>query len=303
MAKVLVRHRQAATTTAPSPKRWVLPPGTPVELTGRGAPYVRYLPGPPGAPAVMLLHGLTGTADQTWAASYRELNRHFSVVALDLRGHGNGIPTGSAYRLEDCADDVAALIRTLGVGPVIAVGYSMGGAVAQLLWRQHPRLVSGLVLCATAADFRVGPLERMAAIASVVTAATLRTVPPMFRMGLDFATSFATRGVEDPERQWLNGDYGRCSFDSFVAAGAAISRFTSRAWITGIDVPTAVMLTRHDRLIPPSRQRELAGLIPGAVLHEVDEGHGAFVSAPERFLPSLLLACHGVARAGATTAT
>ena len=95
--------------------------------------------------------------------SYADLNRSFSVAALDLRGHGGGIPAGAAFRLEDCADDVAALIQTLAVAPVIAVGYSMGGVVAQILWRHHPRLVTGLVLCSTAADFRVGPLERMAA--------------------------------------------------------------------------------------------------------------------------------------------
>src|SRR5205814_4114999 len=255
MARVLVRDRQPAhPPSARSRRQRVLPPGTRVELIGRGAPYVRYLPGPPGAPAVVLLHGLSGTADQTWAASYRELNQHFSVVALDLRGHGGGIPPGSVYRLEDCADDVAALIRTLGVGPVIAVGYSMGGAVAQLLWRHHPRLVAGLVLCSTAADFGVGPLERMAAFATTATAAAMRSVPPIFRMGFDMATSVLTRAVDDPAPDWLNGDYGRCSFDSFVSAAAAISRFTSRDWIGRIDVPTAVIVTRQDRLIPPARQ-------------------------------------------------
>jgi pimeloyl-ACP methyl ester carboxylesterase len=265
-----------------------------VELIGRGAPYVRWLPGPAGAPTVLLLHGLTGTADQTWAPSYRALNRHFPVVALDLRGHGGGIPLDGAFRLEDCVDDVAALIRTLGVGPVIAVGYSMGGAVAQLLWRHHPRLVQGLVLCSTAANFGVGPVERLAAAVTVAAAAALRTVPPLFRIGFDFATSIATRGMDDPERQWLNADYGRCSFDTFTSAAAALARFTSRDWVGDVDVPTAVIVTRQDRLIPPTRQRELAGFIPGTVVHEVDGGHGAFVTAPDRFLPVLLLACRTV---------
>jgi pimeloyl-ACP methyl ester carboxylesterase len=154
--------------------------------------------------------------------------------------------------------------------------------------------VSGLVLCSTAANFGVGPLERIGAVAAVATAAALRTVPPFFRMGLDFATSLVARDLDDPTLQWLNGDYGRCTFESFVAGANAISRFTSREWITGVDVPTAVILTRHDRLIAPARQRELAELIPGAVLHEVDGGHGAFVTDPARFLPSLLMSCRAV---------
>src|SRR2546423_15567094 len=66
--------------------------GEPIELDGRGAPYVRRLQGPPGSMTVVLLHGLTGSADLTWAPSYLHLARFFSVVALDLRGHGGGPP-------------------------------------------------------------------------------------------------------------------------------------------------------------------------------------------------------------------
>jgi hypothetical protein len=80
-----------------------------------------------------------------------------------------------------------------------------------------------------------GPLDRFAAVLAVATAAALRTVPPIFRIGFDFATALVTRDVADPERGWLNGDYGRCSFDTFASAGAAIARFTSRGWISEVD--------------------------------------------------------------------
>ena len=71
-------------------------------------------------------------------------------------------PAGrTPFRLEDCADDVAALLDVLGVERCIAVGYSMGGPIAQLLWRRHPELVDGLVLCATSARFNGTPRERL----------------------------------------------------------------------------------------------------------------------------------------------
>ena len=72
------------------------------------------------------------------------------MLAIDHRGHGRGLRSPAPFRLVDCADDAAALLRTLGAGPVIAVGYSMGGPIASLLARSHPDRSSGLVLCATA---------------------------------------------------------------------------------------------------------------------------------------------------------
>jgi 3-oxoadipate enol-lactonase len=271
--------------------------GEPDALDGRGAPFVRHLPGPPGSRTVVLLHGLGGSADLTWTPSYPDLARFFSVVALDLRGHGRGIPHGGgAYRLEDCADDVAALVRTLGVGPVIVVGYSMGGAVAQLVWRRHPDTVAGLVLCSTAADFRLPAHERFMVAAALSTGAFLRTVPPLFRFGFDTAASVLVGHLDDPTREWARGEFGRCGFDTAFAAAMAVAEFSSVEWITALDVPAAVVLTRQDRVVPPSRQRQLAELIDGAGLYEVDAGHGACLSAVDRFLPPFLAACEQVAR-------
>ena len=65
------------------------------------------------------------------------------MIAPDLRGHGHGLRSRRVFRLADCADDCAATLVELGTGPVIAVGYSMGGPVAQLLWRRHRDLVVG----------------------------------------------------------------------------------------------------------------------------------------------------------------
>lgn len=275
-----------------------LPPGEVVEIESRGAAYVRRVPGPPGAPTVVLLHGLSGTADLTWTPSYRDLARFFSVVAPDQRGHGDGIPHGAAaYRLEDCADDVAALVRTLGVGPVIMVGYSMGGAVAQLAWRRHPEVVAGLVLCSTASDFQLPPAQRLATMAALATGAFWRTVPPLFRLGFDTASSLLVGHLDEPTREWARGDFGRCSFDTAVAAAVAVSGFSSRHWLEQVDVPTAVIVTRQDRVVPPSRQQELAELLPHAAVYEIDAGHGACLNAVESFLSALLGACRGVARA------
>ena len=138
-----------------------LPPGRLVPLPGRGTTFVRELAGPPGAPTVILLHGWTVTADLNWFPSYGPLARRFRVLALDQRGHGRGLRSWRPFRLEDCADDVAALAQVTDTDRAIVIGYSMGGPVAQLVWRRHPELVEGLVLCATSARFVRDPGERL----------------------------------------------------------------------------------------------------------------------------------------------
>src|SRR5438309_301873 len=97
-----------------------LPPGRRLAVPGRGGMLVR-------------LHGWTSTADINWFNALHVLGDQYRVIAPDLRGHRGG-PRGRAWAtLGRCADDVAALIETLGVPDVVVVGYSMGGAVAQLL--------------------------------------------------------------------------------------------------------------------------------------------------------------------------
>src|SRR5919201_1494134 len=95
-----------------------------------------------------------------WFRVFDALGEHFGVVAVDMRGHGRGIRNGRRFRLADCADDAAATLDALGIERAIAVGYSLGGPVAQLLWRRHPEKVEGLVLCATSYRFINGARER-----------------------------------------------------------------------------------------------------------------------------------------------
>ncbi|HXW80623.1 MAG TPA: alpha/beta hydrolase [Acidimicrobiales bacterium] len=109
--------------------------------------------GPPGSPALLLLHGWMATAALNWYGSLEFLGRSFSVVAPNLRGHGRQGRGAPPFSVEACADDLAALINELSLGPAIVVGYSMGGAIAQMLARRHREAVHGLVLCATAASF------------------------------------------------------------------------------------------------------------------------------------------------------
>ena len=254
-----------------------------IDLPPRGRTFVRELPGPPGAPTVVLLHGWATTAALNWAPSFGPLSDHFRVIALDHRGHGRGLRAATPFRLEDCADDVAALMDRLGISQCIAAGYSMGGPIAQLLWRRHPEVVGGLVLCATSATFHGTPRERL--LSGLATGGSFVAASPPFQPVLAAATT-VMRGLRAVGHDWTR----------IAEAGREICRFDSRPWIHELAaVPTAVIATTADDLVPPRRQLELADAIPNATLRRVAGGHAVCTTNPRRFVPALVDACAEVA--------
>lgn len=287
----------ALTNRLVSLPRVEIPAGETVHLPGRGSTYVVDLPGPSKhAPTLLLLHPLGCTGLLGWFPSLETLNSRFRVVVMDQRWHGRGICT-DRFRLADCADDAAALITHLDLGPVMLAGYSMGSVVAQMTWYRHPDLVDGLVLCASTSDFRQSGSERLFHAGVGLTMAGLR--------GLAYAHSEAMADraqrlmqsdepIDDLHR-WALAELRSTSPWAVGQALGKIGRFSSRDWIGGVDVPTAVVVMTKDRAIPADRQRALAMAIPGATMHEVDGGHASSVLGHDRFTPVLMEACTTVA--------
>lgn len=259
-----------------------LPLGERVPLEGRGTTFVREVEGPPAAPTVVLLHGWIASGGLNWFTAFEPLGERYHVLAPDLRGHGRGLRARGRFRLADCADDVAALLRERGEVPVIAVGYSMGGPVAQLLWHRHPDLVAGMVLCATSDRFVIGDREKIV-FATLMAAAvgTTRTGRILGRLPFvpDWTRSLATGSGRRPTqlRTWAAGEMRRHDLVSLMEAGQAIGSYSARRWLRFVDVPTAVLVTEHDRAVRPEEQLRMAGSIPGATIHRIDDGHVACV--------------------------
>jgi 3-oxoadipate enol-lactonase len=270
-----------------------------VDVPGRGRFTVWDTAGPAGAPTLVLLHGVTLDAELNWSAAVPALAQHFRVLALDLRGHGTGLPVRMPYRLEECADDVAAVLRALRTGPVIPVGYSMGGMVAQVFWRRHPDLTAGLVLCATARNVSGSPLEQMTAMAMPFVVGAVGWIPPVFPLGADLvgARLLGDRLDRRVRRDALDR-MRRMPLVTALAAMQAVCAFSSHHWIAGVDVPSAVLVTVDDRVVPPSRQYRLARALRGAEVVEVDGDHDVFLDTPGAFVRALVHACLVTALAG-----
>jgi pimeloyl-ACP methyl ester carboxylesterase len=254
---------------------------------------VREVAGPPEAPTLVLLHGLTASGGLNWFQTFDALAPHFRVIAPDLRGHGRGIKSWRRFRLADCADDVAALCEALGTGPVIAAGYSMGGMVAQLLWHRHRERVAGLVLAATTHALYPGERGRFLAATALSALAGGTLVGQIAAMvPRAVARAIVPAGTRERPRsfaRWVAAEVARHDWRLLSEAGAAIARYDASDWIGQIDVPVVVLHTRRDRTLGTRPQRALARAIPHAIVHAIDDGHAA--CARPAFAEPFLAAC------------
>jgi pimeloyl-ACP methyl ester carboxylesterase len=273
-----------------------LPPGRPVELPGRGTTFVHETRRRPNAPTLMLLHGLGATASLNWFTCFRELAKRAHVVAIDHRGHGQGVRAGTPFTLEDAADDAIALADALGIEQVVPVGYSMGGPIAQLMWRRHRDRVAGLVMCATSHRFRATPTEHVMFASLPALEQAVRVVPDAVCRRVWSAVTAAVAPVHGfaawAARQMLLQDRR-----AIVQAAAALGRYNAAEWIRDIDVPTTVLVHQRDQLVPPARQLQLAGMIEGSTTRFVDVDHFGIVRNPGLVLDALVDGVDDVVRA------
>jgi pimeloyl-ACP methyl ester carboxylesterase len=249
-----------------------LPPGRVINLAGRGEVFVRDCGGAPANPAVLLVHGWTASADLNFFPVYAQLADSYRVIALDLRGHGRGMRSTEPFSLEDCADDAAALLGQLGAGQAIVVGYSMGGPVGMLLARRHPGTVAALVMQATALEWRRTVRERMVWRLLAVLELSLR-----LGTGTGVTERLLRQTIEEaPEleayRPWLAAEFRRGLARELADAGRALSRYDAQPWASELGLPAAMLITTSDRLVRPSKQRELAEALHAQVI-EVDADH------------------------------
>ncbi len=245
---------------------------------------------------MVLLHGWTVTSDLNWFAVFDGLARRYRIIAFDHRGHGRGLRPARPVRITDLSDDVAAVLEALEIEKSALVGYSLGGAVAQVVARDHADRLSGLVLAATLPRFRAGDLRLwpgvMGAIALGSRLAPRALVNRIFNRMVDRRTS--------DHHPWAADEVRSNHPRMLLETGASLFNFDAREWLPTLRVPTAVVVTEKDHKVGVKYQRKFADFIPGATLHPLAAGHDASVTHPDLFVDALVEALDSVhARAGA----
>jgi 3-oxoadipate enol-lactonase len=241
-----------------------------IEVGSRVLAYEMHGPMHDGAEAILLLHGL-GSSCADWEPQIAAFEKTYTVIAMDLAGHGGSAPARWLPTVEAMAVDVEAVLDAVGLRSVHVIGLSIGGCVALALALRAPERVRSLVLVNAFARLTpAGPR----ATARMVGRVGLLLCAPMSLLGAYVARTAFPRSDQVDLRVAAAARLSANRRRAYLAAVSALVRFDARGRLGHIRSPTLVIAGARDTTIALSAQHFLVGGIPGARLVVVpDSGH------------------------------
>jgi 3-oxoadipate enol-lactonase len=237
------------------------------------------------APAVVFINSL-GCDFRIWSEVAEILTPDFRVVLYDKRGHGLSESGPAENDIADYARDLAALLDQVGVGRATIVGLSIGGLIAQELYRQNPERVAALVLCDTAAKIGTDEVwdQRIAQVESGGVESLADSVLERW-----FTADFRSR--RSLELAGMRAMLSRTPRQGYLAACGALKRADLRPYAGRIEAPTLCLVGDQDGSTSVSLVKETAALIPGSRF-EIVEGAGHLPNVEKPSIVAKLVAEH-----------
>ncbi len=255
------------------------PTGSFVQLAGLK---IRYLERPGPEPAVLLIHGLPGTAEDFEAIT--PLIRDHRTIAIDRPGYG--FSTGGYFPFDRQLQAVHELIEKLHLRRPILVGHSYGGAISLAYAERHPSEVRGLVLVDAAATCTHNSTF-VRAQAQFVKFVELPVISQL--SDITFSQLLRTASANPAEKEAFSPNpvnsrhhqrvlainLKRGNLEAYAGetqAANGVIEGVNRG-LGSIHVPAVVIQGAQDKLVKPECGRRLAASLPDAHLQMVQGGH------------------------------
>jgi proline iminopeptidase len=249
-------------------------------------------------PIAFIIHGGPGGDHSGFKPVLAPLAERMQLVYFDHRGQGRSARGDAAkYTLDENVEDMEALRRHLGTGPIVSIGTSYGGMVAMAHAARYPDAVSHLVLVVTAAhggfikrareivEARGTPEQRR--VCERLWTGTFKDVSELREyyavMGPLYSRRYdATAGALNAQRTLHDVEPLNRAF------GDVLRTFDVRPELPRIMAPTLVLAGRHDWICPPEFSEEIARLIPSAELRVFEESsHSIRSDEPQAFIDAV----------------
>jgi pimeloyl-ACP methyl ester carboxylesterase len=244
---------------------------------------------------ILLLHGLNVQL-HTWDPIAADLSKHFRVLALDLRGHGDSDWSRSGYNVTDFDEDIAAFCRELGLHEVTLVTHSLGARIGLVTAGRHPDLVTSLFLSDSAPEM---PRSTAASVSTFMANTSsekgfrdrkevydyYRQLHPewldifielhvQYQVRLNWANKLVLKA--DPDLYWITRGVGVREIPFLWEMARAIK------------CPTVIMHGAHSTFFDEDILRKMQEAIPQASLVTFDTGHYIPRERPAEFAACVL---------------
>ena len=224
--------------------------------------------------AVVCIHGTAGDRDD-WRRQLDGLSDRFTVVALELPGHGKSDPPGEST-VPRYAQWVENFIETLGLQKVVVVGCSLGSAITQWIALLRKPWLLGIGLVGSGARLRVHPSLREGALQNQEQAVTMLT---------DYALAESTGSAL---RSAVKEKFMRNPPELIYGDLTACHEFDVMERVHEISLPTCILVGEADRLTPVKYSQFLHEAIAGSALSVIPgAGHLVMMEKPEEFNAAL----------------
>jgi pimeloyl-ACP methyl ester carboxylesterase len=289
--------------TASYTQRIHLPPGRPAIVRGAdGTRLHTEVYGPQDGYPIVLAHGIT-CAISVWHEQINDLSRDYRVIAYDHRGHGrSGVPPRGHYSLNHLASDLDAVLEaTLAPGErAVIAGHSMGG-IAITSWSERYRhKVAQRADAVALINTTTGEIVRQVKLLAVAPRLARGRAAVGTRIIKTFGGMPAMRAAAVPSKRFVaalavgrdaNPDIAQFVYDLYATTPPAGRAGCARMLIDsmerrhirlhGLTVPTLVIGSERDRLLPIDSSRRIARDAPNLVeLVELPGGHCAILECP-----------------------
>jgi aminoacrylate hydrolase len=242
----------------------------------------------PTAPTIILSSGLGGSGAY-WAPQIEALSPDYRIVTYDHRGCGRtGGEVPDTGGISAMANDVLEIADSLGLRRFSFMGHALGGLIGMDIALRKPGLIDRLILVnawskadphsGRCFDIRIALLENSGVEAFI-------KAQPLFLYPAIWMAENSPRLAEE-EIHGLRHFQGR---DNILRRIAALRAFDIDDRLAQIDIPTLVIATKDDMLVPYSRSEHLAARLPNAELSLFDFGaHAVNVVVPSAFNGAVL---------------
>ena len=259
--------------------------GEEMKIRANGIEMNYEMSGKKGGPVVMLSHSLASSLVM-WDPQMKVLEKEFSVLRYDVRGHGKSEATQGPYSLELLAEDAIRLLDGLGIDKVHWVGLSMGGMIGQGIALNYRNRLISLVLCDTSAsvaeeshqmrDERIA-LARQKGIEALLDQTMERWFTPSFLLRKSPA-------IASIRREFLS-----TSLEGYIGCMEAIRRLNYLPLLERIDLPVLVIVGADDMATPVSAAEAIHARIRNSVLVILKScRHLSNVEQPKAFNDALM---------------